>query len=872
MSMYGMSRDQNVDLIVKTALEFGITDKRHIAYMLATAQHETGDFNHAREIGGAQPHYRGGENYFGRGYPQITHIDRYDAVDDLLGLNGRLKRDPDLAARDPNIAADALVAGMMRGLYTNANLELYVNSEKTDYYNARRTINGTDVADRVAGYAQQWEKDLPAIIDRLNQQGITPRELPGNLFQDGRLSNGEIGPEVARMQEGLIAKGYQLAPDGNFGNGTQRQLEKFQQAQGLPVTGYADQATLDALGVQLRQVPSTQTSPNQAQPGERPTGNEQRQTPPPHDVAPTIQPLSPTSPDLTVPTSPQTGTPKPAVISQPQETAPASLPTTNPVPSNPSPDAPETRGRIVPPTGFGTWPTPNNYEPNPPIIGDPRYGTPRGAPDGHAGIDIRGNIGDPVVAFKAGVVDPLGGISYDGNAGWLVQIKHDDGTYTMYQHLKERPNLELGQKVEEGQQIGQIGDSGNAKGVPQLHFEVRRGDGSLGDDVNPSEFVQHLGSFGPAVKELKENLAKLGYDPGSPTSDVFDDKTKAAVLAWQKDNNLPQTGAVDGNSIEAIRNPERYREGQNINQPAPPAQPSVQPPVQPESPPLNPTVSPPAITQSNATRLTDSNQDAPFTASKAVTTNDLGRNDAAIAMSPEHRERTQQVLKAFESMPAGTFKNEEEKIAKATEAAATSLVGDRPLNKVESARVINGNLYLGDRADMLDSTGRIASVPMQPVKSVEDSVRAVNEANRTQDKLIEAKPASPEPISNGFPKPGQPGFELYNDALKALDKLGLPQHANDPDAKRRDALTVAAAVGEMGGQNISSISTVRGPSYFTAQDNNGQFYPLSIEQKYRAPEENLKVLNEAARGMAPANDNPAKEIESESRQAPARGR
>jgi murein DD-endopeptidase MepM/ murein hydrolase activator NlpD len=862
MSMYGMSRDQNVDLIVKTALEFGITDKRHIAYMLATAQHETGDFNHTREIGGAQPHYRGGENYFGRGYPQITHIDRYEAVDDLLGLNGRLKRDPDLAARDPNIAADALVAGMMRGLYTNANLELYVNSEKTDYYNARRTINSTDVADRVAGYAQQWEKDLPAIIDRLNQQGITPRELPGNLFRDGRLSNGEIGPEVARMQEGLIAKGYQVAPDGNFGNGTQRQLEKFQQAQGLPVTGYADQATLDALGVQLRQVPPPQVSPNQAQPGERPTGNEQRQTPPPQDVAPTIQRLSP---DLDAPISTQTAKPSTVPPPQAQETTPMQPPTTNP-----TTDTPEAKGRIVPPTGFGTWPSPNNYEPNPAIIGDPRYDTPRRVAGAHAGIDIKGNIGDPVVAFKPGVVDPLGGIGFDEKgAGWYIQIKHDDGSYTMYQHLKERPNLELGQRVQEGQQIGQVGDSGNAKGVPQLHFEVRRGDGGPNTDVNPSEFVQHMGSFGPAVKELKENLAKLGYDPGSPTSDVFDEKTKAAVLAWQKDNNLPQTGAVDGNAIEAIRNPERYREGQNINQPTQPTQP-VQPPVQPDSP--NPAVPPPTTPQANSTRLTDSNQDAPLTASTTVPINDHARQDAAVTMSPEHRERTQQVLKAFESLPTGTFKNEEEKIAKATEAAATSLVGDRKLDKVESARVINGTLYLGDRTDMLDSTGRIAPMPMQPVKPVEDSIRAVNEANRTQDKPIETKPVSTETVNNGFPKPGQPGYELYNDALKALDKLGLPQHANDPDAKRRDALTVAAAVGEMGGQNIGSISTVRGPSYFTAQDNNGQFYPLSIEQKYRAPEENLKVLNEATRGLAPANENPTREIESETRQASVRSR
>lgn len=60
-----------------------------------------------------------------------------------------------------------------------------------------------------------------------------------------------------------------------------------------------------------------------------------------------------------------------------------------------------------------------------------------------------------------------------GNAtyGNVVKIKHDNGYYTLYAHLKE-VNVKLNQRVEKGQVIGCMGDSGYAFGA-HLHFEVR---------------------------------------------------------------------------------------------------------------------------------------------------------------------------------------------------------------------------------------------------------------------------------------------------------------------------------------------------------------------------------------------------------------
>ncbi|WP_355584605.1 hypothetical protein [Xanthomonas cannabis] len=46
---FGVDRESSVRLIVKTALENGVTDPKQISYMLATAQHETRNFQAPEE-------------------------------------------------------------------------------------------------------------------------------------------------------------------------------------------------------------------------------------------------------------------------------------------------------------------------------------------------------------------------------------------------------------------------------------------------------------------------------------------------------------------------------------------------------------------------------------------------------------------------------------------------------------------------------------------------------------------------------------------------------------------------------------------------------------------------------------------------------
>lgn len=101
----------------------------------------------------------------------------------------------------------------------------------------------------------------------------------------------------------------------------------------------------------------------------------------------------------------------------------------------------------------------------------------------HRGIDIAAPVGTPIYAAAAGVV------TYsqwnDGGYGNLVEIRHADGTLTLYAH-NHRNLVRVGQYVEQGQQIAEMGSTGRSTG-PHLHFEIHLpGRGA----VNPMIFLQ----------------------------------------------------------------------------------------------------------------------------------------------------------------------------------------------------------------------------------------------------------------------------------------------------------------------------------------------------------------------------------------------
>lgn len=157
---------QGVDAILDEA-ERRDTPLAHLAYMLATALHETArTMQPIAEYGkGAGRKYgvkgKYGQVPYGRGYVQLTWDSNYERADNELGLGGKLLRDFNLAMRQ-DIAAKIMFVGMTEGWFTGKKLGDYIGAARVDYVGARRIINGTDKAKTVAGHAAVFEKALKA--------------------------------------------------------------------------------------------------------------------------------------------------------------------------------------------------------------------------------------------------------------------------------------------------------------------------------------------------------------------------------------------------------------------------------------------------------------------------------------------------------------------------------------------------------------------------------------------------------------------------------------------------------------------------------------------------------------------------------------
>ncbi len=103
---------------------------------------------------------------------------------------------------------------------------------------------------------------------------------------------------------------------------------------------------------------------------------------------------------------------------------------------------------------------------------------------GHTGLDFAAHVGTPIYAIANGVITDAG---YDGAYGYKTVQTLTDGTEIWYCH-QNSIGVKVGEKVIQGNQIGEVGSTGNTTG-PHLHIEVRPGGG---DPVDPyPAFVYH---------------------------------------------------------------------------------------------------------------------------------------------------------------------------------------------------------------------------------------------------------------------------------------------------------------------------------------------------------------------------------------------
>ena len=107
----------------------------------------------------------------------------------------------------------------------------------------------------------------------------------------------------------------------------------------------------------------------------------------------------------------------------------------------------------------------------------------------HGAVDFgSGGInGQPVYAVADGIVYTAKALTT--SYGNYVIIMHDNGLFTLYAHGQAGSiRVSEGQRVKQGQQIMNVGSTGNSTG-PHLHFEVRVSPGTYNCRRNPMNYL-----------------------------------------------------------------------------------------------------------------------------------------------------------------------------------------------------------------------------------------------------------------------------------------------------------------------------------------------------------------------------------------------
>ncbi|MFM8821079.1 MAG: M23 family metallopeptidase [Phenylobacterium sp.] len=139
---------------------------------------------------------------------------------------------------------------------------------------------------------------------------------------------------------------------------------------------------------------------------------------------------------------------------------------------------------------------------------------------GWGGDDGRGA---PVRASAAGEVVYAG--DQVPGFGNLVLIKHPDGWVTAYAHLSN-VDVKIQQKVMQGQQIGEAGDTGGVA-EPQLHFEIRYA-------PTPTERARPSAAAQRAAAETRSGRGRLLIEP----------RERRARAGWREATSRARAPAV----------------------------------------------------------------------------------------------------------------------------------------------------------------------------------------------------------------------------------------------------------------------------------------------------------------------------------------
>jgi putative chitinase len=161
-----------------------------LAYALATFYHETAQTMQPIEEYGrgsgksyGQPAGPYGQCYYGRGHVQLTWEANYkngqQYLKDRYGVDANIYPD---ASKMLDSQTSALISydGMVYGWFTGVGLPKYLSKSKgiEDPVNARRIVNGTDQASKIAGYYWKFKGALRQVPDAVEGTMTSLPDLP----------------------------------------------------------------------------------------------------------------------------------------------------------------------------------------------------------------------------------------------------------------------------------------------------------------------------------------------------------------------------------------------------------------------------------------------------------------------------------------------------------------------------------------------------------------------------------------------------------------------------------------------------------------------------------------------------------------------
>lgn len=181
-------------------------------------------------------------------------------------------------------------------------------------------------------------------------------------------------------------------------------------------------------------------------------------------------------------------------------------------------------------------------------------------PHGHEGMDLKAPKGTPIYPIASGVVKKTG--VYPKGGKYVVTLHENGNVRAYYAHL-DKILVQKGEEVDQNTVLGEMGDTGNAKGRgAHLHYEVSID----GRKINPQSITgKRVGSLAKKAEFVKNLIAKLDEKYNSARLELFkkiaavDDLTKYKIYkSFKRKEEEEYNGNPLGDAIREFINVKDY--------------------------------------------------------------------------------------------------------------------------------------------------------------------------------------------------------------------------------------------------------------------------------------------------------------------------